>query len=93
MTETHGRFTSSSSSEKDHHIIHNSDLHELIKASLKKKDESINNFDRYIYQALLKQMEQDLKDGKDLVFDSQNDETITISPQALSPFAEKIHRR
>ena len=38
-------------------------------------------------------MEQDLKDGKDLVFDSQNDETITISPQALSPLAEKVHRR
>ncbi len=69
MTEHHQRFTSMSTNGQVKHVIKNSDLHDLIKMSLNKNNHNISNLDRYIYEALLKQMEQDLKEGKAIVID------------------------
>lgn len=55
------------------HVIQNSDLHDLIKMSLRKNEHNISNLDRYIYEALLKQMEYDLKEGKQILIEGPED--------------------
>ena len=67
------RENSEHTSNKVQNTIRNADLNDLIRMALKKNEHQVSsNLERYIYDALIKQIENDFKEGKCLFDDAES---------------------